>query len=78
MIDLAGDYGTVQNAIGQILGGSAEQFWVDARRDGVSSPSLYKYSGDSEMPTYHVTMDHDGDCLTYSSDYGNLRSAVRR
>ena len=78
MIDLATDYGTVQNAIGKLLAGTSEQFWVDAQRDGISSPSFYKYAGDSERPTYHTTTDHNGDCLTYSSDTGSLNTAVRR
>ena len=73
LIDVTSDFGTVQNAIGQLLGGSSDQFWVNAQRSG----SLYRYQGDSERPTFHTTTDNNGDCLTFSSDSGNLESAVR-
>ena len=73
LIDVTSDFGTVQNAIGQLLGGSSDQYWVNAQRSG----SLYRYQGDSERPTFHTTTDNNGDCLTFSSDSGNLESAVR-
>ena len=66
------NYGTVQNAIGQLLEGSSEKFWVNSQRESGASPSLYKYDGESPF-TYHVTSDNSqGSCLTYSSDQGNL------
>ena len=76
LIDVVSDHGTVQNVFGQLLAESSEQFWVNAR--SISSPALYKYQGDSERPTFHMTLDHNGDCLTYSSDSGNLNTAVRK
>ena len=66
------NYGTVQNAMGQLLEGSSEKFWVNSQRESGASQSLYKYDGESPF-TYHVTSDNSqGSCLTYSSDQGNL------
>jgi len=66
------NYGTVQNAMGQLLEGSSEKFWVNSQRESGDSQSLYKYDGESPF-TYHVTSDNSqGSCLTYSSDLGNL------
>ena len=74
MKDVTSDFGTVQNAIGQLLGGSSDQYWVNAQRSG----SLYRYQGDSERPTFHTTTENNGDCLTFSSDSGKLNTAVIR
>ena len=79
-IDVATDFGTVQSNIGQLLDASTEQLWVNAQRDSQGSNSVYKYEGESS-PTYHVprSENHQGDCLTYSSDAnGELITMVSR
>ena len=75
-IDVVGDHGTVQNAVGQLLRGSfcGDSYWVNAQRSG----SFYQYQGDSGRSTFHTTTQRSGDCLTYSSHSGTLNTAVRR
>ena len=77
-MDVATDFGTVQSKIGQLLEASTEQLWVAAQRDSQGSKSLYKYEGESPH-TYHDTGNHQGDCLTYSSDVnGELITIVSK
>ena len=77
--NVVNDFGTVQGAIGQLLG-STEKFWVDAQKDSQASQSLYKYGGYAPIKTFHLpsgTENHQGDCLTYSSANDELVTMVR-
>ena len=70
------NFGTVQSKIGELLSASTEKLWVNAQKVEQTSGSLYRYEGESPF-TYHSTIDHQGDCLTYSSDSnGELISIV--
>ena len=75
-ISVVTNFGTVQSKIGELLSASTEKLWVNAQRVGQTSASLYRYEGESPF-TYHSTTNHEGDCLTYSSDSnGELISIV--
>ena len=79
-MNVVNNFGSVQSNIGQLLSPSTEKFWVNAQKDPQGSSSLYRYEGESPY-TYHLppgTENHQGDCLTYSSDAnGELISMVR-
>ena len=79
-MDVVDNSGTVQSKIGELLNASTEKFWVNAQKEAQGSTSLYKYEGESPH-TYHLpgTGNHQGDCLTYSSDVnGELITMVSK
>ena len=80
-MNVVNNFGTVQSNIGQLLNASTEKLWVNAQKVAGGSTSLYRYEGVAPY-TYHLppgTENHQGDCLTYSSDAnGGLISMVSK